>query len=797
MSQVPGLSPNIRQQPPEDEPLPEPAVVVVAGNDDVPMPEYDSAGNVIRIRFPDGTVEIAADGGVLTPPGEDKPAKWFDNLVDKIDAMELGRIADQLLRGISDDETSRKEWLDNYAQGIKLLGTKIDLPQSGGTTGEGAPVEGISQVRHPLLLEAVLRFQANARSELLPTDGPAKIRVDDNSPNADVDQLAEDYENDFNHYLTVTASEFYPDTDRMLFLLGFSGTSFKKVYFCPLRNRPVSETVEADDLIVSNNATDIKNARRVTHRTFMSPTTIRRMQILGVYRDVALSAPQDPDYNEVQREKRAQEGIALGSMNPDDRDREILECYCELDIKGLEHKWQGKPSGLDVPYRVTIDKSSQQILSIVRNYDQDKEELPEARQTFVQYLFLPGFGFYGLGLLHLLGNTTNAVTAGWREMLDAGMFASFPGFLYSDVGGRQNSNIFRVPPGGGAPIKTGGMPIDQFVAPLPYREPSGALMSLIDNIATTGRNLGGVAEMQVAEGRQDVPVGTILAQIEQAQKIMNSVHKRMHAAQATELQLIAECFRQHPESFWKRNRTPAKQWDEQTFKSALDNYDLIPQADPNTASHLQRMMKSAALAQMAKDNPTLFDPIAVTRINVRSLDFNPDQVMAPPEAASALTPEMQQAMAETAVKKQDSDARMLEAQTNQQKAQADVTLDAERIKTDRMKIQQPQGGGDLGSVMDPMEAQFKQTELAQKQQALNQDAQSEQFHQSRAAVDDENRDLDRQSDMAMQERQHQHEQIMKAADLQHDAQQAQIKAAADAAKPKPVPRPKARKERRR
>lgn len=790
MARQPFAAQNIRQTPPEAEPLPEPAVVMVAGGDDVPMPEYDSSGNVVRIKFPDGSVEIAADGGVLTPPGEEKPTAWFDNLVDKIAAGELSRIAEQILRGISDDEGSRKEWLDNYAQGIKLMGTKIELPQSGGSTGEGAPVEGISQVRHPLLLEAVLRFQANARSELLPTDGPAKIRVDDNDPNTEEDQLADDFENDFNHYLTVTASEFYPDTDRMLFLLGFSGTSFKKVYFCPLRNRPVSETVEADDLIVSNMATDLKNARRVTHRTFLRPTTIRRLQILGVYKDVALSVPQDPDYNEVEKEKRSQEGIALGTINPDDRDREILECYCELDILGLEHKWKGKASGLEVPYRVAIDKSSRMILEIVRNYDQDKEELPEARQTFVQYLFLPGFGFYGLGLLHLLGNTTNAVTAGWREMLDAGMFASFPGFLYSDVGGRQNSNIFRVPPGGGAAIKTGGMPISDFVAPLPYKDPSGALMTLIDNMATTGRNLGGVAEMQVAEGRADVPVGTILAQIEQAQKIMNSVHKRLHAAQATELQLIAECFRQHPDSFWKRNKALASQWDEAKFLKALDDYDLIPQADPNTASHLQRMMKAAALGDLAVQFPNLVDPLAVMRIRLRALDYSPEQIMPPPEKVGELTPEQQQAQAETAAKKQDSDARMLTAQTDAQKAQADVVLGSKKLEIEQQKAQQLQGGN-LGSIPDSN----KQGELQLKQQDLSQRAQSEQFHQSRAAVDDENRDLDRQSDMTMQDKQHQHEQEMKSADIQHDILTTQLKTAADAAKPKPALRP--RKEKRR
>ena len=207
-------------------------------------------------------------------------------------------------------------------------------------------------------------------------------------------------------------------------------------------------------------------------------------------------------------------------------------------------------------------------------------ELPEARQNFIKYTFVPGMGFYDLGLLHILGNTTNALTAAWREMLDAGMYANFPGFLVADMGARQNTNIFRVPPGGGALVKTGGLPLNQAVMPLPYKDVGGGLMNLTENMAQTGMRVGGTSEMQVGEGRADAPVGTTLAMIEQATKILNAVHKRMHASQAEEFQLLARTFKEHPDSFWQRKGKPAYQWSEQTFLQALEDCELVPQADP-------------------------------------------------------------------------------------------------------------------------------------------------------------------------------------------------------------------------
>lgn len=679
-----GLSPNIRLFTPEAR---------IPGSDDIgadPVvesgdnPNVNEFGDIMRIEHEDGSVTVSLDGEPLER-AERSAESWFDNLVDRIDSMELGRIGDDLLRGIDDDLQSRREWVESRAQGLSMLGLKLEVPGTQGSS-DGAPVEGMSKVRHPLMLEACLRFQANARSELLPTDGPVKIRNDSNGSTLQLDQMADALEKDLNHYLTSTATEYYPDTDRMLMMLGFGGSAFKKVYYCPLRNRPVSESVDADDLIVNNSATDLENAKRITHRIFMTQSTVRRMQILGVYRDIDLSTPRVANYDSVQREKSSQEGVTLESNRPDDRDREIYECYCELDIFGFEHRYKGKVSGLPVPYRVTIDVSSREILSIVRNYDEDTKELPEKRTVFVHYLFVPGFGFYGIGLLHILGNTTNAVTAGWREMLDAGMFATFPGFLMADTGARQNTNIFRVPPGGGALVKTGGMPLNQAVMPLPYKEPSGALMNLITNMAETGQRLGGTAEMAVGEGRQDAPVGTTLAMIDQATKIMNSVHKRMHAAQAHEFQLLVDCFREHPEAFWQRNKKPTYQWDEQTFLSALDNAELVPQADPNTASHTQRIMKVTALKQLQAQNPSLYDPIAIDLAALKALGWsNPEQFMAPPEAQGAPPPELMERQAKVQNDAKRAEAAMINAQANAQKSQIQTALASQKLEIDSHK----------------------------------------------------------------------------------------------------------------
>ncbi len=722
-----GLAPDTLRLDQEQAPANDEDVRVEIAEDGEDRPQFDDSGAILKIEHADGSVTVSLDGKPISDPRQkEDDARWFANLAEKIDSLELSRIAEDLLRGIEDDLQSRKEWIEDLRQGLKLLGLKIEIPGLQGAS-DGAPVEGMSKVRHQLLLENVLRFQANARAELLPTDGPVKVRDDANGTTPQRDSMADALEQDLNHYLTAIATEYYPDTDRMLLKLGSGGTTFKKVYFCPLRMRPVSETVDAPDLIVNQTATDLANAKRVTQRILMRPSTVRRMQILGVYRDIPLSTPIPQKLDELQREEKAQQGVAPEPSNPEDRDREIYECYAELDIAGYEHQWKGAPSGLEIPYRVTIDVSSREILSIVRNYDKPKDDLPTARKTFVKYTFVPGFGFYDIGLIHILGNTTNALTAALREMLDNGMFANFPGFLMADIGGRQNGNIFRVPPGGAAPIKTNGMPINQAVMPLPYNTQQMApLMSLIEAMANDGARLGGTSELQVGEGRPDAPVGTTLAMIEQATKVLNSVHKRLHCSQAEEFMLLVDCFREHPESF-VRNRTPSPvDWTEATFVQALDDHDLVPQADPNTASHTQRVLKVQALNMWQQANQSLADPISIAKATLRAMGWsNPEQFMAPPSAMAQPPPEMLQAEAKMQAETTKANAAMLTAQT--------------RAREAARPEQQGLGGAQIDTPSDTMmakarliDAETKRRELKLKSHEIN--------------VDSQNRELDRQAE---------------------------------------------------
>lgn len=688
MAAVPGLgSANLRLTgfPTPESPAPADITVEMADESGVDTPDIDEKGNILRIEHGDGSVTVSLDGKPIgkTVDGRIKPSEWFDNLVDEIEESELNRIADDLMRAVEDDLTSRREWIEDRAKGIQMLGLKIELPNTQGAT-DGAPVEGMSKVRHPLLLEAVLRFQANARSELLPTDGPVKIRNDDNNAQLKEDQLANDYERDMNHYLTAVATEYYADTDRMLLLLGFGGTTFKKIYFCPLRNRPVSESVDAEDVIVNQAAINLDNARRITHRTYLRKSTVKRLQILGVYKDVPLSDPMPKQPDALEAEKKAQQGLTINNYRPDDRDREIYEICCELDIKGFEHELKGEATGLEIPYVVTLDTSSRKVLALTRNYDEKTKDMPMARRRYVKYIFVPGLGFYDIGLLHILGNTTNAVTAAWREMLDNGMYANFPGFLIQKAGTRQNTNIFRVPPGGGAPIDTQGVPLNQAVMPLPYNtEHMAPMMALVQNMVETGQRVGGTSELQVGEGRAEAPVGTTLALIDQAVKIMNSVHKRLHASQAEEFKLLVECFKEHPDSFWMRGCKSKTPWDEAKFMEAANNCELVPQADPNTASMGQRVMKVQGLIQLQQAAGNLMDPIAIVTAAIRAIGWaNPEQFMVPKAARNQPPPQLQEMQAKMENEKKAADAKTAEANAKMAEAKA---------KTDEVQAKISQG----------------------------------------------------------------------------------------------------------
>ncbi len=598
-------------------------VDVTVSTDDGSGPSFDSASQTTIIPIADGNVEVSFG----PPKAERKETEEFnDNLAEEISDSDLSIISERLLAGIDQDIQTRSEWLENMSNGISLLGLQVKNPRGAAASG-ATPAEGTSTVDHPLLLEAVLRFQANARGELLPSDGPVKIR-NDGEGNALADQLSEALEKDMNHYLTKTAKEYYPDTDRMLLQLGFCGISFKKGYHDPIKRRPVIASIDAKDLIVSNTATDIDGAGRVTHRIMMRPSVLKRMQLLGAYRNIDLPVQGlAPQKNAVDTKIDQVQGISPGTYTePADQDRELYECYCEIDVPGFEHLLDGQETGLPLPYKVTIDKEARRILEIRRNWEED-DAFCMARNRIIAYIFIPGLGFYGIGLLNVLGNATKAVTAAWRLMIDAGMFANFPGFLYLKSLAKQLTNQFRVAPGSGMPIDTVGNDIRASIMPLPYKDPSAVFIQLIENIATTAQRVGGTAEMQIGEGKQDAPVGTTLALIEQATKLMSAVHKRLHQAQGQEFDMLKSLLLEDPEALWRHNKKSkvlklikamrpetqmlvnaedgAELRHRELFLAALVDCELIPRADPNTSSQTERYLKVVAMRQMAQTNPAI------------------------------------------------------------------------------------------------------------------------------------------------------------------------------------------------
>lgn len=720
----------------------------------------------------------------LSDPKKDGSSDFYGNLANELEDSRLADIATQVLEGIERDNQSRKEWLDTRARGIKLLGLQLEDPKSDVTAG--APLEGMSTVRHPLLLESTVNFQATAGGELLPASGPVKIRNDNTMPpkiksapmpppmpappvppaggspppmppgmmapmgagtpppmpppmagppmgappmgappmggpqggpapmpppmpppgmghnggppmeeafpdsGHSKEELASALELDMNHYLTAVATEYYPDTDRMLFYVGFGGDGFKKVYGCPLRRRPVSESVDAENLIVSNASTDLQNCGRVTHQIKMRRSVIRRMQILKEYRDVELSLPIHQTPNPVEQQKDAIQGQNQSAQRPEDQDYTVYETYCELDIDDFApRRFKGK--GLPLPYCVTIEKDSKQVLSLKRNWREDDAEcLP--RQHFVQFPFIRGLGFYGLGFIHLVGNTTNALTAAWREMLDSGMFANFPGFIYNKSLGRQLTNQFRIPPGGGVGIEMGPQgKVSDNVMPLPYKEPGSSFTSFVKEIEEGGRRLGSSAQINVGEGKQDAPVGTTLALIEQATKVINSVHKRLHAAQAEEFKLLKERFREDPEAFWRHNRRPTVEWRKEQFLQALEDNDLVPVADPNNPTTLHRIAKGVAILELSKSAPTLYDTKAVHERVFRIAKIDPEGLFlpqpAPPPPDPRLEAVKEKAKAnEAQIMAQKQDA-MLKAQTAMAQLQDRAMDRASKEKIENIKVE--------------------------------------------------------------------------------------------------------------
>ena len=697
----------IRQPEQEQQELPGSETVNLGNMDDLVKLKPDA----IVIDLPDGQVAINFGGLGITP--DDEASDHDANLANHVDSGSLAGISDDLIRLITDDLQRQEQRLSDIVKGIDLLGVKLEEPKSEPND------EGMSVVKHPLLLESILRFQANARGEMLPADGPVKVSNDGDSTLA-LDEQAEQLQNDFNYYLTTGAPEYYPDTDRMFFSLGHGGEAYKKVYFHPLKRRPVSETIDRKDIVLSDGAVSLESCARITHRSRMRPSVVKQMQLAGAWRDVPLSGnAYTPDLNRVDRKlddiAGIQPNLQVGGM--DDPDREIYECYCELDLKGFEHKEDNEPTGLPLPYRVTIDKDSRQILEIRRWWEEGDDSYVR-KEVFVEYVFVPAFPGVNLGLLHILGNASRALTAAWRIALDNGMLANFPGSVMARSTGKQQTTNIRVGPGQVAPLDVDGVPLNQAFMPLPYRDVTGGFLQLIQNIQETAMRVGMMAETAVGEGRQDAPVGTTIALIDQATKVLNAVHKRMHTAQCKEFGLLKELFRRDPESLWRSNKNPNFQGDAIRLQAALDNRDIVPKADPNTASQMARTQKAIAIYTLAQQNPTAFDQKAVYQRIMSMMGIEdaadlfskappgpaqPDPILMMDAQAKMIS--AQAKMADTQVKAQtaqiDSQAKMaqigasnIDAITRRQIAKTDAVNHAEdrnaKLKLEGMRLQQSQ-----------------------------------------------------------------------------------------------------------
>lgn len=592
-------------------------------------------------------IQQQADGGVIVNLDMHRAAKdakastRFDaNLAETLDVSALSTICSDLIEGITADKQSRTEWVSNYNEGLKLLGLTLESP------------DGVSQktstVRHPLLLWTIIKFQSQAQGEMLPASGPTKV-VNDGSMPAEKASILQRL---MNHYLTTTASEYYPDTDRGLFYLGYGGTIYKKVYKCPIRKRPVSECVYLTDLIVSQDAVDLQNALRVTHEIEMLRQQVKRYQKMRVWRDVTLGAPA-PEVSPTASAEAQVTGVSAQVTRWQDYPHKIWECYTTLDLQDWGIKETDQADGEELPYRVTIDSQSRQILEIRRNWRSD-DPLRLPRKRFVKWGLVPGIGFLAMGYLHLLGNHTKALTALERIIIDSGMFANFPGGVRVK-GMRQETNEIQPGPGEFPEIDTSGLPIQQAIMALPYKGPTETMLALLQGLEGQGEKIAGATQIETGDGRTNVPVGTIMAQIEQATQIMTAVHKRLHQCQQEELMLLRELLVEQPEVL--RIPNDNSEWTPEELASA----SLVPASDPNVPAHVHRIMQAVVLEQLSTAHPQLYNSYEVQRRILQTARISdPESVLINPAqlAAASDGPPPDPTLTVALLTKQVEEARM-------------------------------------------------------------------------------------------------------------------------------------------
>jgi len=552
------------------------------------------------------------------------------NLAEVLPEGILGEISSDLREKYEDDLESSSDWRNAYTKGLDLLGINYQERTE--------PFQGATGVTHPLISESVTQFQAQAYKELLPAGGPVRTQIlgAHTPPRESQANRVKDF---MNYQLLEVMEEYDPDMDQMLFYLPLSGSTFKKVYFDGPRDRAVSKFVGAEDLIIPYTASDVATAPRVTHVLRMSENDLRKMQVAGVFRDVELSS-SDIEDNNVKEKLDEIEGV---SKSYSDDVYNVLEMHVDLDIEGFEDMSQeGEPTGIKLPYIVTLDNGSGEILAIRRNYDAN-DPLRRKRQYFVHYKFLPGLGFYGFGLIHMIGGLGRAATSILRQLIDAGTLANLPsGFKARGI--RIRNDDEPLSPGEFRDIDAPGGDIRGSIIPLPFKEPSGTLAQLLGSLIEGGRRFISIADQQVSNMSQEMPVGTTVALLERGMKVMSAIHKRLHYAQKTEFRLLARIFAENlPPVYPYEVAGAPSEVKAEDFDSRVD---ILPVSDPNIFSMAQRVTLAQTQLQLAQSNPQLHDLHAAYRRMYQALEVqNIDEILPPTPEPQPMDPSLENARA--------------------------------------------------------------------------------------------------------------------------------------------------------
>jgi len=556
-----------------------------------PMGLSDLAGPDIEIEIEDPeAVRIGIDGiEIEIEPGEDTAEDFEANIADYMSDSELDSLGSELVEDFGKDMMDRKEWIQTYVDGLKLLGLKYEERTE--------PWNGACGVFHPMLTESVVRFQSEGIMETFPAAGPVKTQII-GKDTPEKEEAATRVREDMNYQLTEVMHEYRPEHEKMLWSLPLAGSAFKKVYYDPSKGRQVSMFVPAEEIVVPYGASSLESAERVTHIMRKTPNDLKKLMAAGFYSDVELGEPTN-ELDDIEKQKAKDQGF---SATYDNRYR-ILEMQVDLDLKGYEDVDKyGEVTGIALPYIVTLEKGTSKILAIRRNWYED-DKLKLKRDHFVHYQYIPGFGFYGYGLIHLIGGYAKSATILMRQLVDAGTLSNLPGGLKSR-GLRIKGDDTPIAPGEFRDVDVPSGSIRDNILPLPYKEPSQVLYTLFQNIVQEGRSFASAGDMNVSDMSAQAPVGTTLAILERTLKVMGAVQARMHFSMRQEFRLLKHIIADYtPEEY----SYDPEEGDRKAKKSDYDAVDVIPVSDPNAATMAQKIVQYQAALQLAQTAPQLYN----------------------------------------------------------------------------------------------------------------------------------------------------------------------------------------------